>query len=233
MKECVIQLNIRLTLTHKKDWDLSGTKLKSVPPNLLKHADKVRRLDLQRNKLRQLNWISNLVNLRELNLSRNELVDFPLEFRSLKLLERLYMNQNNIKVIPEDVFPHLGKLQFLKLSTNRLAKLPVDLSQCHSLSYLNLSNNCLKDIQALVRLPKLKELFVERNSLTELPAQLFQKGNSELTLFKATGNPLTKRRCVSGSITSSFASLPLWSYWRMFKSCSKKGRRFYNYSRRT
>ncbi|XP_021462487.1 malignant fibrous histiocytoma-amplified sequence 1 homolog [Oncorhynchus mykiss] len=174
----------------KKDWDLSGRKLKSVPPILLEHADEVRRLDLQRNKLRQLNWISNLVNLRELNLSRNELVDFPLEFRSLKLLERLYMNQNNIKVIPEDVFPHLGKLQFLKLSTNRLAKLPVDLSQCHSLSYLNLSNNCLKDIQALVGLPKLKELFVERNSLTELPAQLFQKGNSELTLFKATGNPL-------------------------------------------
>uniref|UniRef100_A0A4W5RHQ0 Uncharacterized protein n=1 Tax=Hucho hucho TaxID=62062 RepID=A0A4W5RHQ0_9TELE len=154
----------------KKDWDLSGRKLKSVPQILLEQAEEARRLDLQRNKLRQLNWISNLVNLRELNLSRNEL--------------------NNIKVIPEDVFPHLGKLQFLKLSTNRLAKLPADLSQCHSLSYLNLSNNCLKDLQALVGLPKLKELFVEQNSLTELPAQLFQKGNSKLTLFKATGNPL-------------------------------------------
>ncbi|KAK6288414.1 hypothetical protein J4Q44_G00388860 [Coregonus suidteri] len=174
----------------KKDWDLSGKKLKSLPQSLLEQAEEARRLDLQRNKLRQLSGISNLVHLRELNLSRNELVDFPLEIRSLKLLERLYMNQNNIKVIPEDIFPHLGKLHFLKLSTNRLPKLPLDLSQCHSLTYLNLSNNCLKDLQALVGLPKLKELLVERNSLTELPAQLFQKGNSELTLFKATGNPL-------------------------------------------
>ncbi|XP_019899679.1 malignant fibrous histiocytoma-amplified sequence 1 homolog isoform X2 [Esox lucius] len=174
----------------KKDWDLSGRKLKSLPPNFTEKAVEARRLDLQKNKLRKLSEISSMVHLRELNLSRNELVDFPLEIKSLRQLERLYLNQNNIKVIPEDVFCQLGNLQFLKLSTNRLAKLPADLSQCHNLSYVNLSNNCLQDLQALVGLPKLKELLVERNGLTELPAQLFQKGNSVLTLFKATGNPL-------------------------------------------
>lgn len=147
-------------------------------------------MDLQRNKLRHLTDISRLVNLRDLNLCRNELVDFPVQIKYLRQLERLYLNQNGIKSIPEDVFPHLDKLQFLKLSTNRLAKLPPDISQCHSLNYLSLSNNCLKDLQAVVGLPKLKELFVERNNLTELPFQLFQNGTSGLTIFKATGNPL-------------------------------------------
>ncbi|KAK7170134.1 hypothetical protein R3I94_000389 [Phoxinus phoxinus] len=174
----------------KKDDDFSGKKLKTLPTELFKRGGDAVKVDLQRNRLKQISGISQLTNLKELNLSRNEITDFPLEIGGLRQLEKLYMNQNSLKTIPENVFPSLGKLQFLKLSTNRLEKLPIDVNKCQGLTYLNLSNNCLKNLDPIVDLSHLKELYVERNQLYELPDKLFQ--NSSLTQFKANGNPLRK-----------------------------------------
>uniref|UniRef100_A0AAR2IL85 Uncharacterized protein n=1 Tax=Pygocentrus nattereri TaxID=42514 RepID=A0AAR2IL85_PYGNA len=138
----------------------------------MKGQDAVK-VDLQRNRLRQVTGISRLSNLTELNLSRNDLVEFPLEIRQLRSLGKLYMNQNNIKSIPEGILPSLERLQFLKMSTNRLLRLPSDMNTCQSLTYLNLSNNSLKDLQPLVGLLRLKELYVEKNQLAELPFVLY------------------------------------------------------------
>uniref|UniRef100_A0A671Y560 Uncharacterized protein n=1 Tax=Sparus aurata TaxID=8175 RepID=A0A671Y560_SPAAU len=139
--------------------------MKSLPLDLLTHATK---LDMQRNKLKRVTGISILTHLVELNLSRNKIMES----------------------IPEGIFPHLRKLKFLKLSGNRLTKLPSDINQCASITYLDLSKNCLQNIQPLVGLPKLKELFVGKNQLTELPSQLFKSSSCELIVCKATGNPL-------------------------------------------
>ncbi|KAM4602463.1 malignant fibrous histiocytoma-amplified sequence 1 [Polymixia lowei] len=194
----------------KKEWDLSGRKLKSLPQGLLTQGEDARRVDLQKNKLRQVSGISRLVHLTELNLSRNEMLEFPLEIRNLCNLERLYMNQNNIRSIPEDVFPHLGKLQVFKLNNNRLAVLPSDLNQCSSLTDLSLSKNCLQDLQPLVGLHKLKELFVEKNQLTELPPQLFHRGSCVLTVCRLMGNPL---RCPPEEVCAGGLS-DIQSYFR-------------------
>ncbi|XP_072527671.1 malignant fibrous histiocytoma-amplified sequence 1 isoform X2 [Salminus brasiliensis] len=174
----------------KKEEDYTGQKLRFLPPSLLEKGQEALKADLQRNRLRQVTGISCLSNLTELNLSRNELVEFPLEVKQLRNLVKLYMNQNSIKNIPDDILPSLKKLQFLKMSTNRLVKLPSDMGKCQSLTYLNLSNNSLKDLQPLVGLHRLKELYVEKNQLAELPRALFQ--SSALTVFKVSGNPLSK-----------------------------------------
>ncbi|CAJ1049606.1 malignant fibrous histiocytoma-amplified sequence 1 homolog [Xyrichtys novacula] len=167
--------------------DVSGQKRKALPQDVPLHT---RSLDLQRNKLKRVTGISRFIFLTEINLSRNKIVEFPHEMHNLQKLEGLYLNQNNIKSIPEEIFPHLRRLKFLKLSSNRLTKLPSDINQSTSIIYLDLSKNCLQDIQPLVGLPKLKELLVEKNQLTELPSQLFQNGTCELSVCKAMGNPL-------------------------------------------
>uniref|UniRef100_A0A7N6FLI0 Uncharacterized protein n=1 Tax=Anabas testudineus TaxID=64144 RepID=A0A7N6FLI0_ANATE len=140
---------------------------------------------------------------KQLNLSRNMLIEFSNEMRHLDKLETLYMNQNNIRSIPEGIFPHLRSLKLVKLSTNRLAKLPSDINQCTSITYLDLSKNCLQSIQPLIGLPKLEELLVEKNQLTELPSQLFQTDNCKLTVLEKKKNieekvktMLTNRRMV-------------------------------------
>lgn len=177
---------------------MAGNRLKLLPADLLRKGKDVEKADLQKNKLKEVNKISCLSNLTELNLGRNELVEFPKEISELKQLVRLYMNQNNIKSIPENVFPSLKKLQFLKMNTNKLSQLPSDMNKCETLVYLNLSNNCLKEVQPLVGLGRLRELYVDNNKLTELPHALFQ---SHLEKFKANNNPLRKPPeavCVGG-----------------------------------
>ncbi|XP_041917847.1 malignant fibrous histiocytoma-amplified sequence 1 homolog isoform X1 [Alosa sapidissima] len=192
----------------KKDRDFAGRKLKSLPKSIFDNCEIITKVDLQRNRLKQVSGISQLVNLTELILSRNELADFPEEIGKLHHLKTLYINQNIIKCISEKVFPSLQKLEFLKLSTNRLMELPSDINQCRSLIYLNASNNYLKDLQALVGVPKLRDLYVENNRLTDLPGELF----ANLTMFKATGNPLRKPPgdiCIGGlkDIRSYFTML--------------------------
>lgn len=172
-----------------EEWDLSGQKLKSLPQDRLTHATRV---NLQRNKLKRVIGISKLIHVTELNLSRNKLVEFPQEMKNLHKLEILYMNQNNIRSITEGIFPHLKRLKFLKLSNNRLARLPSDINQCTNITYLDLSKNCLQDIEPLVGLQKLRELLVKNNQLAELPSQLFQSRSCEMTVFKASGNPLRR-----------------------------------------
>ena len=148
----------KLAEKSKREWDLSGRKLKVLPSELLERGAEVKRVDLQRNRLKQVSGLSSLLSLKELNLSRNELLDFPREVGSLSLLERLYLNQNHIREVPEGLFPRLEKLQFLKLSTNRLTQLPADLACCQRLTYLNLSHNSLTNLQPLVGLCGLTEI---------------------------------------------------------------------------
>uniref|UniRef100_A0A668VZR9 Uncharacterized protein n=1 Tax=Oreochromis aureus TaxID=47969 RepID=A0A668VZR9_OREAU len=151
---------------------------------------------------------------------------FSQEICNLENLQTLYINHNYVRSIPEGIFPHLRNLKFLKLSTNRLARLPSDINQCTSLTYLDLSKNCLQNIEPLVGLPKLRELLVEKNQLTELPSQLFQKGSCELTKFKAMGNPLRcppEEVCAGGVMDiqkrhkGTFASMNLNQIYSLIK----------------
>ncbi|KAK3510173.1 hypothetical protein QTP70_026761 [Hemibagrus guttatus] len=174
----------------KLEVNFSGKRLKSLPSDLLQKGQDVDKADLQKNRLKEVTGIACLSNLTELNLCRNELVEFPTEISKLQQLVRLYLNQNKIKSIPENIFPFLKKLEFLKISTNKLSQLPSDINKCENLNFLNLSNNCLCNVQPLVGLGQLRELYMENNRLTELPQALFQSKNLEK--FKVKNNPLKK-----------------------------------------
>uniref|UniRef100_A0A8B9PFG0 Uncharacterized protein n=1 Tax=Apteryx owenii TaxID=8824 RepID=A0A8B9PFG0_APTOW len=153
-------------------------------------SQQARNLDLDRNKLKHITGISKLCNLKKLILSKNEIVDFPDEIQSLVYLEKLELNQNQIRVIPEGIFSHLSRLKHLRLNNNRLCALPRDLAACQgSLQYLNLSNNLFRTFpQPVLQLTNLQELHVQNNALRQLPKELFQ--GQSLKMFKANGNPL-------------------------------------------
>ncbi|XP_035751137.1 malignant fibrous histiocytoma-amplified sequence 1 homolog isoform X3 [Egretta garzetta] len=168
---------------------LSTQRLRVLPPAVLSNPV-LESLDLDRNKLRSITGISKLCNLKKLILSKNEIVDFPNEIQSLVCLEKLELNQNQIRVIPEGVFSHLPRLKHLRLNNNRLSALPMDLAACRgSLQYLNISNNLFRTFpQPVLQLAYLQELHVQNNALRQLPKELFQ--GQSLKMFKANGNPL-------------------------------------------
>ncbi|XP_068049957.1 malignant fibrous histiocytoma-amplified sequence 1 homolog isoform X1 [Anomalospiza imberbis] len=169
--------------------NLSTQRLRVLPLTVLSNS-MLESLDLDRNKLRRITGISKLCNLKRLILSKNEFVDFPSEIQSLVCLERLELNQNQIRIIPEGVFSHLPRLKHLRLNNNRLCALPRDLAACRgSLQYLNISNNLFRTFpQPVLQLACLQEFHVQNNALRQLPRELFQ--GQSLKMFKASGNPL-------------------------------------------
>lgn len=172
-----------------REVNLSTQRLRVLPPAVLSNS-MLESLDLDRNKLRSITGISKLCNLKKLILSKNEFVDFPSEIQSLVCLERLELNQNQIRIIPEGVFSHLPRLKHLRLNNNRLCALPRDLAACRgSLQYLNISNNLFRTFpQPVLQLARLQEFHVQNNVLRQLPKELFQ--GQSLKMFKASGNPL-------------------------------------------
>uniref|UniRef100_A0A8V0ZTU3 Uncharacterized protein n=1 Tax=Gallus gallus TaxID=9031 RepID=A0A8V0ZTU3_CHICK len=145
---------------------LSTQRLRVLPPAVLSNPA-LESLDLDRNKLRSITGISKLGNLKKLIISKNEIVDFPTEIQSLIYLEKLELNQNQIRVIPEGIFCHLPRLKHLRLNNNRLGALPRDLAACRgSLQYLNISNNLFRTFpQPVLQLANLQELHVQNNAL--------------------------------------------------------------------
>ncbi|XP_044282008.1 malignant fibrous histiocytoma-amplified sequence 1 homolog [Varanus komodoensis] len=174
---------------YSREVTLSRLRLRVLPLKVLLNNN-IESLNLDRNKLKYLNGISNLCNLKKLILSKNNIADFPEEIRNLVHLERLDLNQNQIRVIPEGVFSCFPKLKHLRLNNNRLDNLPKDLVACSStLQYLNLSNNLFQTIPLVVlELTNLQEFYVQNNVLQQLPMMLFQK--LPLKMFKVSGNPL-------------------------------------------
>ncbi|OWK58571.1 Malignant fibrous histiocytoma-amplified sequence 1 [Lonchura striata] len=148
-----------------REVNLSTQRLRVLPLTVLSNST-LESLDLDRNKLRRITGISKLCNLKSLILSKNEFVDFPSEIQSLVCLERLELNQNQIRIIPEGVFSHLSRLKHLRLNNNRLCALP----------------------RPVLQLARLQEFHVQNNALRQLPRELFQ--GQSLKMFKASGNPL-------------------------------------------
>ncbi|XP_067849706.1 malignant fibrous histiocytoma-amplified sequence 1 [Heptranchias perlo] len=171
-----------------KEVDLSKRRLKFIPEGTLQDPQIIH-LNLDRNRLKNLSGLSQLSNLKILILSKNELMEFPSEIVTLRCLEKLYLNQNKIQKVTENIFPRLSVLKQLKLNNNHLADIPGDLCCCKHLFYLNLSHNLIKEVpETIAKLGKLEEFYIENNKLRELPPELFD--NRALRKFSARNNCL-------------------------------------------
>ncbi|KAJ6664979.1 hypothetical protein lerEdw1_005210 [Lerista edwardsae] len=194
--------------------NLSTLRLRVLPPEVLQNNN-IESLNLDRNKLKHLTGISRLCKLKKLVLSKNDIVDFPKEIGNLIHLEKLDLNQNQIRVIPEGVFSCFSKLNHLRLNNNRLEGLPKDLAACSgSLQYLNLSNNYFRVVPGVVlELKRLQEFYIQNNLLQQLPAELFTE--LPLKMFKANGNPLREPPCevCAGGIRQ------IISYFNQLQNC--------------
>ena len=131
------------------------------------------------------------VYLSTLNLKNNNLNILPSQiFRRLSHLETLTLSDNLLTRLPEDIFQSIQNLVTLKLDNNNLAELPNDIFRgLSSLKELAIDNNCLSHLPTGVfhGITTLLTLTLSNNNLTELPNGIFQ-GLSSLDVLTLNDN---------------------------------------------
>lgn len=165
---------------------LEGRNLTSLPQKIQQYPQ-LEILVLEGNKLRSLpkDAFANLKNLRLLDLDNNKITQLDKDiFQPLPKLEFLYIAQNRLTNLPEDIFHNLLNLKQLWFYTNKITSLHTnlfkDLSQLEYLSFAsnkinNLNLDCLRPLLNL----KLLELTGYKN-LDELRKVL---PNSDFTNY--------------------------------------------------
>lgn len=125
----------------RKDSNLSQVRLQNT------FAGSMRYLYLADNRLEDdiFRELVYLQELRMLNLSYNEIDDFPQGvLRRWPQLTDLYLSGNTLTSLPSEDFEENSNLRSLFLNVNRFQVLPAELCNVHKLSVLDVGSNSLK-----------------------------------------------------------------------------------------
>ena len=126
-------------------------------------------IDLSRSNIETIEdmEVSQLFNLKSLNLSRNNLKSLPKEISRLVSLERLLVDRNQLQTFPENM-GNMRSLKLLDASHNQLIEVGSLLDRIPALEDLNLSSNPLLNIEKLAtrtrRLHEKRELLSSKKS---------------------------------------------------------------------
>ncbi|KAG6965078.1 hypothetical protein JG687_00005622 [Phytophthora cactorum] len=171
----------KLDLSHNKLTKLS--QLKTVP--------RVTMLKLTDNKLNGdgLAEIQHLKKLVILNAAENQVTRIPFEvLRNVRTLKALVLNNNSISVLdwmpklPELNSLILSEITELRLSHNRIKKVPAHLAQLKNLKVLELSHNQIDDwsgLEALSTLENLRQLNLIGNPICGKKLEVAAKPDKE------------------------------------------------------
>ena len=114
----------------------------------------------------------NLLNLISIDLSDNHLLKISKNFKLLKQLKTLKLNNNRISFIPTFI-GELNQLECLSLSQNLINVIPTSIQELSKLKYLYLSSNKIENIPIeLGFLYSLNVLHIDCNYFTQIPTTL-------------------------------------------------------------
>ncbi|MEM7536692.1 MAG: leucine-rich repeat domain-containing protein [Chloroflexota bacterium] len=121
--------------------------------------------------------IGNLFNLERLTLDQNNLRSIPAEIGNLLNLERLDLRVNALSSIPPEI-GSLSNLERLDLSSNKLTYIPPEIGNLSSLQSLSLSSNELSNIPPEIgNLSKLEAFRLTRNKVRNIPPEIGNLSN--------------------------------------------------------
>ncbi|XP_045553629.1 toll-like receptor 13 [Salmo salar] len=136
-----------------------------------------------------------LSNLKNLNMSRNQIsqVDDG-SLGHLEALQELGLAHNRLTTLSDHMFQGLVNLSLLHLDNNLISTIGSSSFQLlSSLKTVNLTKNNLynmKDVQPIVQLPHLQELYIGSNRFTSFQSQEISNTSIELRLLDLSRNPL-------------------------------------------
>jgi Leucine-rich repeat (LRR) protein len=194
---------------------LSNNQITQLDPNLFKNNNKLETLNLAKNNLRSSNLLNLPISLNKLNLNSN-FFDSRLNVTNLINMKRLDLTFNNLKQVSLHLLSNLKSLLWLDLSNsqitkldygcfkdfkatiglnlskNRISSLPLGIFVgLDNLNYLDLSRNQIKALEEGVfhNLRRLKELNLNYNSVSlENVQNIVEHLTSTLKQISLTGN---------------------------------------------
>ena len=170
---------------------ISQNRLTQIGPGIFyPYLPNLKTLDLSYNNISIItsDCISDMVSLEEVKLNNNILTNVTGRLHNLPMLRSLYLNQNKIKDLGADTFSDLPCLQTLDLSFNQISVIDDDTftlgNERSQLELLNLKHNNIKVLnpQIFSRLASLKTLYLDYNSLIDIPAGVFPASLQTLTM---------------------------------------------------
>ncbi|CAE6444827.1 unnamed protein product [Rhizoctonia solani] len=172
--------------------DLTNCGLQTVPIVLHRHASTITFLNLSKNPLVDLplDFIQGCDELRELRLSTCSLKRIPASIQHSSSLHWLDLSCNRIVDLENAALDKIPDLRTIKLQNNRLSGLPDYFGQLNTMRYLNISNNKLEAVPpVLCKMRSLVDLDMSFNSIGSLPPEIGQL--SVLERLVVVGNQIT------------------------------------------
>lgn len=131
---------------------------------------KLERLELSNNKLQNITIdVKQEQSLPEINLRSNALEDVPEFIYHVKGIKELDLSHNQLDTIEDPLCEQLQDAVALYLSDNKISSLPASVKKMQQLQILFLQNNLLHDLQPLVDLRRIEELFLSGNKAETIP----------------------------------------------------------------
>ena len=168
---------------------LSRNIIQNIRRGTFYHLIQIRELDLSHNKVRSMEGLSTLTQLKTLHLSHNELhyLD-PIWLESFHNLESLDLSNNALTQMDEEPFQNLFYLQQLDISSNKISRLTI-MGGLESLNVLLAQDNILSDLSFVSRLRQLKYLDVSHNVVMQIGPNILPRGQHFL-MVNFSGNAI-------------------------------------------
>ena len=101
--------------------------------------------------------------VKKLDLSNRQLIDFPLSVAELSEVEYLDLSNNQLTKINADL-TRLKKLKYINLSNNKFTTFPKELYHLENIEEINFSNNNISILpEDIYRMPKIRVLNLNKN----------------------------------------------------------------------
>ncbi|TFY71632.1 hypothetical protein EVG20_g1385 [Dentipellis fragilis] len=161
--------------------DLTNKSLRTIPIALYRHAEAIRCLNLSRNPMVEipLDFVQSCTGLQELRLSNMSIKKVPQSVRHCTTLFGLDLSCNRIADLDVGL-DRIPDLTNLMVQNNRMETLPWYFPRLRSLRIVNISNNKFQVFpEVLCKMEGLTELDISFNMISELPDDIGQLCNLE------------------------------------------------------
>ncbi|XP_076447984.1 leucine-rich repeat serine/threonine-protein kinase 2-like [Babylonia areolata] len=189
--------NFAVRLKNLKKLDLSNNLLDSVPDELFQLLPGMSHLNLSSNQLSDFPFVNlHSSNLKSLDLSNNQLSGIDLGgLTGSLLLEELIVSENKLTAFPAHLDTVMPLLQKLNLASNQIRTLPTSPVQLQELRRLNLSHNHITTLPDpfLQHCSKLEILCAANNHLETLPSETVAAGLLRLATVRLSNNSITEK----------------------------------------